>query len=76
MMSMMSMTRPLIALVVLCAVSAAGSGCRAAAPLAEVAKEPPPPLVEPELAPGSRLVEPRADALVRAMAIASRGSRR
>src|SRR6185436_2547158 len=27
----------------------------------------PPPLVEPELAAGSRLVEPRADALVRAM---------
>jgi hypothetical protein len=50
--------------VVLCA---AGFGCRAGAPLANVAKESPPPPVEPDLAPGSRLVEPRADALVRAM---------
>jgi hypothetical protein len=57
-------TTKVIALLVLCV---AGSGCRAAAPLADVAKEPPPPLVEPELAAGSRLVEPRADALVRAM---------
>jgi hypothetical protein len=57
-------TRNLIALVVLCV---AGGGCRAAAPLADVAKEAPPPLVEPELGAGSRLVEPRADALVRAM---------
>ena len=31
------------------------------------AQEPPPPPVEPGLAPGSRLVEPRADALVRKM---------
>ena len=61
---MMSTTRNLIALLVLCV---AGGGCRAAAPLAEVAKESPPPPVEPELGPGSRLVEPRADALVRAM---------
>jgi hypothetical protein len=29
--------------------------------------EPPPPLVEPELGPGSRLVDPRADELVRQM---------
>lgn len=31
------------------------------------AQEPPPPPIEPELAPGSRLVEPRADELVRRM---------
>ena len=31
------------------------------------AAEPPPPLIEPELAPGSRLVDPRADELVRQM---------
>ena len=42
-------------------------GCRTGAPSADVAKEPPPPAVEFDLAPGSRLVEPRADALVRAM---------
>ena len=58
------MTRTLIALSMLCA---AASGCRAVAPVPEVAKEPPPPLVEPELAAGSRLIEPRAEALVRAM---------
>jgi hypothetical protein len=58
------MIRNLIALVVLCV---AGFGCRASAPLADVAKEPPPPLVESDLGPESRLVEPRADALVRAM---------
>jgi len=33
----------------------------------DTATEPPPPPVEFDLAPGSRLVEPRADALVRAM---------
>ena len=31
------------------------------------AQEPPPPPVEPELAPGSRLIDPRADQLVRKM---------
>jgi hypothetical protein len=51
-------------LVVLCT---AGFGCRAAARPADGAKEPPPPLVESDLEPGSRLVEPRADALVRTM---------
>jgi len=60
----MSTKRTLITFVVLCA---AGFGCRAGAPLADVASEPPPPLVESELGAGSRLVEPRADALVLAM---------
>jgi len=47
-------------------VCAAGLGCARTAAVA-VATEPPPPLVEPDLAPGSRLIEPRADQLVRAM---------
>lgn len=38
-----------------------------AAAAAAAGQEPPPPPVELELAPGSRLVEPRADALVRQM---------
>ena len=58
------MTRYSMALVILC-VSAAG--CRGSAPEATVAQEPPPPLIEPELAPGSRLVEARAEELVRQM---------
>jgi hypothetical protein len=43
------------------------SGCRGSAPEGQAAPEPPPPLIEPELAPESRLVDPRADALVRQM---------
>jgi hypothetical protein len=39
----------------------AGARQKAATP------EPPPPLIEPELARGSRLVDPRADELVRQM---------
>ena len=46
--------------------SITASGCRGSAPEA-AALEPPPPLIEPELAPGSRLVDPRADELVRQM---------
>jgi hypothetical protein len=42
------------------------SGCRGSAPEA-TALEPPAPLIEPELAPGSRLVDPRADELMRQM---------
>jgi hypothetical protein len=60
----MTMSRNLITVLVLCV---AGFGCRGAALVGGVATEPPPPLVEPDLEPGSRLVEPRADALVRAM---------
>jgi hypothetical protein len=45
----------------------AAVGCRVSAPQTDGSHEAPPPLVEPELPPGSRLVEPRADALVRAM---------
>jgi hypothetical protein len=41
-------------------------GCRGSAPEA-AAPEPPPPLIEPELARGSRLVDPRADEFVRQM---------
>jgi len=56
--------RPLMAPLVLCI---AGFGCQRGSPSAGAAVEPPPPLIEPDLAPGSRLVEPRAEALVRAM---------
>jgi hypothetical protein len=42
-------------------------GCRERAPSATATSEPPPPLVEPELGPGSRLVDPRADQFVRQM---------
>jgi hypothetical protein len=57
------MTRHLI---VLCLLGGIGLGCRGAAP--EVAAgEPPPPLIEPEIGPGSGLVDPRADELVRRM---------
>ena len=45
---------------------AAGLGCGRTAAVT-VATEPPPPLVEPDLAPESRLIEPRADELVKAM---------
>jgi hypothetical protein len=58
------MIRNLLVLVVLCV---AGFGCRGGGRLAAVAQEPPPPLVEPDLAAGSRLVEPRVEELVRAM---------
>jgi hypothetical protein len=47
--------------------SIAAVGCRVSAPPTEGSPDAPPPLVEPELPPGSRLVEPRADALARAM---------
>jgi hypothetical protein len=43
------------------------SGCRGSAPEGQAAPEPPPPLIEPELAPESRLVDPRADELMRRM---------
>ena len=46
--------------------SITASGCRGSAPEA-AALEPPAPLIEPELAPGSRLVDPRADELMRQM---------
>ena len=41
--------------------------CRGADSSSTAAGEPPPPLIEPELAPVSRLVDPRADELVRQM---------
>ncbi len=50
----------------LLALSLAVSGCRGGAG-DPVASEPPPPPIEPELAAGSRLVDPRADDLVRQM---------
>ena len=59
-----SMIRPLGLLAMLCV---AEWGCRGIVPPADIQNEPPPPLIEPDLAPGSRLVEARADALVRAM---------
>jgi hypothetical protein len=58
------MIRRLIALGML---SIAISSCRASAPESQAAPEPPPPLIEPELAPESRLVDPRADELMRRM---------
>ena len=58
------MIRCLIALGIL---SITALGCRGGAPEAAATSEPPPPLIEPELAPGSRLVDPRADELVRQM---------
>ncbi len=42
-------------------------GCRGGAAPARVAQEPPPPAIEVDLAPGSRLVDRRADELVRRM---------
>ena len=57
-------TRNVMASVVLCF---AGFGCQRGSPPASTAAEPPPPLIEPELAGGSRLVDPRADELVRQM---------
>ena len=58
------MTGRLIPLLVLCV---AGLGCRGSAPAAAARAEPPPPLVEPDLGPGSGLIDPRADELVRRM---------
>ena len=57
------MIRVVIALV-MCGVAA--GGCRGGAQEA-VPPEPPAPLIELELAPGSRLVDPRADELMRQM---------
>jgi hypothetical protein len=54
-------------LILLAALGLAAPACRGAAPSAAGASEPPPPLIEPELAPGSRLVDPRADELVHRM---------
>ena len=58
------MNRLSIALALLCVTA---FGCRGRAPDAAAMSEPPPPLIEPDLAPGSRLVDPRADELVRQM---------
>lgn len=49
-----------------CVAGLAGMGCSGAAPVV-AASEPPPPLIEPALEPGSRLVEPRVEGLVRQM---------
>lgn len=57
-------TWKLFTLALLCV---AASGCRGAVPVAAVASEPPPPLIEPEVGPGAGLMDPRADALVRQM---------
>ncbi len=58
------MMRYLAALLVLCVPAI---GCRHAEPAAVAAAEPPPPLIEPELAPGTRLIDARADELMRQM---------
>ena len=60
------MTRHTI-LILLAALGLAAPACRGADPSAAGAAEPPPPAIEVELAPGSRLVDPRADELVRQM---------
>jgi hypothetical protein len=57
------MKRSLAALVVL---GLAGFACRSAT-RSEAVAEPPPPFVEPTLAPESRLLDPRADTLLRQM---------
>jgi len=54
-------------LILLAALGLAVPACRGAAPSSAGPTEPPPPLIEPELAPGSRLIDPRADELVRQM---------
>jgi hypothetical protein len=55
-------------LMMLALVSAVALGCRdGRAPGTATPTEPPPPAIEPELAPGSRLIDPRADELVRQM---------
>jgi len=59
-----AMTRRLMALVVVCSAAACNRG---RAPEATALLEPPPPRIETDLAPGSRLIDPRADALVRQM---------
>jgi hypothetical protein len=60
----MTPTRHLIVLVVLCAAAACNRG---RAPEAAVSAEPPPPRIEGDLGPGSGLIDPRADQLVRQM---------
>ncbi len=54
-------------LILIASLGLAAPACRDSAPPAAAAAEPPPPAIEAELAPGSRLIEPRADALVRQM---------
>ena len=54
-------------LILLAALGLAAPACRGADPSAARDAEPPPPLIEPELAPGSRLIDPRADELVHQM---------
>ena len=58
------MTRYLIVVAAFCLASL---GCRGASPAGVVTTEAPPPLIEPTLGTGSALIEPRAEALVRAM---------
>jgi hypothetical protein len=65
------MTRSLAVLVVL---GLCGFGCRGTTSLSAVSTEPPPPQVEPALAPDSRLLDPRADALIREMSDAIAGA--
>jgi hypothetical protein len=55
------------AILILVALGLASTACRGTAPSTAGATEPPPPAIELELAPGSRLVDPRADELVRQM---------
>jgi hypothetical protein len=62
---MISISRHIVFALV-AALGLAATACRGAGPAAAAA-EPPSPLIEPELAPGSRLVDPRADELVRQM---------
>jgi hypothetical protein len=54
-------------LILLAALGLAAPACRGVDSSPAGAAEPPPPLIEPALAPGSRLVDPRADELVRQM---------
>jgi hypothetical protein len=61
-----SVTRHTI-LILLAALGLAAPACRGAVPSAAGTAEPPPPAIERQLALGSRLVDPRADELVRQM---------
>src|SRR5579859_627299 len=54
-------------LIIITPLALAVFGCGRGAMPAPVPVEPPPPQIEPDLLPGARLVEPRADQLIRQM---------
>jgi len=56
-----------LAAAIIATVAFGGLACRGAAPAVPPDREAPPPLIEPDLGPGSGLVDKRAEELVRAM---------